>query len=205
VRIGVGADDVGQQHRVGGIGFGPRHRIPRPTPRSRQRDDRIDHRPVARNAATHSPRSVSNPYRDRILRGVAGLSQQRQQLREPARIVIHPPARHNPAVVIDHGDVVMFSGPIDSAIQAQGLTTPLIGASVVPGGLTRRPNRRIRWAVISLAVRESSTPQDLVLSKSSRLGNNPREVNPAAGSGNGIPPPNTRDLPPGAPFFRKSL
>src|SRR5271156_4649904 len=133
-----------------------------PTPRSRQRDDRIDHRPVARDPAPHSPRSVSNPYRDRILRGVAGLSQQRQQLREPARIVIHPPARHNPPVVIDHGDVVMFSGPIDSATQAQGLTTPLIGASVVPGGLARRPNRRIRWAVISLAVRESSTPQDLV-------------------------------------------
>ncbi len=33
----------------------------------------------------------------------------------------------------------------------------------------------------------SETPQDLVLSKSSRLENNSRDVNPAAGSGNGIP------------------
>ena len=28
VRGGIGAHNVGQQHRIGGIGFGPRHRIP---------------------------------------------------------------------------------------------------------------------------------------------------------------------------------
>jgi hypothetical protein len=33
MRISVGADDVGEQHRVSGIGFGTRHRIPCPIPR----------------------------------------------------------------------------------------------------------------------------------------------------------------------------
>jgi hypothetical protein len=88
--------------------------------------------------------------------------------------------------------VVMFSGPIDSTKQAQGVITPSIDGFAVTGGLTRRPNRGTQRSVISLAVRDSSTPQDLVLSKSSRLGNIQREVNPATGSGNGIPPPSDR-------------
>jgi hypothetical protein len=99
---------------------------------------------------------------------------------------------HNTPVVIDHRDVVMAAGPIDSAIQAQGLITPLVGASPVPGEVERRPNPGIPRSVISVAVRDSNTPQDLVLSKSSRLGNNHQEVNPAAGSGNGISPPPDR-------------
>jgi hypothetical protein len=52
-----------------------------------------------------------------------------------------------------------------------------------------RYSRRTRRSVISVAISDSNPPQDLVLSNSSRLGNNHREVNPAAGSGNGIPPP----------------
>ena len=132
---------------------------------------------------------------------VAGLSQQRQQLREASRIVADPSAGHHTPIVVDHGDVVMVCGPIDSAIQVQGVITPSIVGRAVTGGLTRRPNRRTQRSVISLAVRDSSTPQDLVLSKSSKLGNNYREVNPAVGSGNGIPPPHHSDLPPGAPFF----
>ena len=115
----------------------------------------------------------------------------RQQRGEAGGVVADPSAGHHTAVVVDHSDVVMVCGPIDSAIQAQGVFTPSIGRSAVTGGLTRRPNRGTQRSVISLAVRDSSTPQDFVLSKSSRLGNNHREVNPAAGSGNGIPaPPN---------------
>ena len=191
VRVGIGAQDVGQQHRVGGIGFGPRHRIPCPIPRGGQRVDRIDHPAGVAQRGHPQPAVGFDPHRDRVLGGVAGLGQKRQQLREAGRVVADPPARHDTPVVIDHGDVVMVCGPIDSAIQGQGVITPSIGDSVVPGGVTRRPNRRTRRSVISLAVRDSSTPQDLVLSKSSRLGNNHREVNPAAGSGNGIPPPHT--------------
>ncbi|ABK65981.1 hypothetical protein MAV_0494 [Mycobacterium avium 104] len=84
---------------------------------------------------------------------------------------------------------MMFSGPINSTKQAQGVITPSIDGYAVTGGLTRRPNRGTLRSVISLAVRDSSSPQDLVLSKSSRLGKHSREVNPAVGSGNGIPPP----------------
>jgi hypothetical protein len=133
-----------------------------------------------------------SPHRDRILGAVTGLSQQRQQLREADRVVADPSACHNTPVVIDHRDVVMAAGPIDAAIQAQGLITPLVGASPVPGEVERRPNRGIPRSVISVAVRDSNTPQDLDLSKSSRLGNNHQEVNPAAGSGNGISPPPDR-------------
>ena len=192
VRVGIGAHDVGQQHRVGGIGFGPRHRIAGPVPRGRQRVDRIDH-PAGFAQGGHPQAAVGfDPHRDRMRGAVAGLGQQRQQRREPGRVVADPSARHHTPVVVDDGDVVMFCGPIDSAIQAQGVITPSIDGCAVAGGLTRRPNRRTLRSVISLAVRDSSTPQDLVLSKSSRLGNNHREVNPAAGSGNGIPPPPNR-------------
>ena len=44
MQVGVDSQNVGQQHRVGGIGFGSRHRIPGPIPRGGQRIDRI-HRP----------------------------------------------------------------------------------------------------------------------------------------------------------------
>jgi hypothetical protein len=50
-----------------------------------------------------------------------------------------------------------------------------------------RLNRRTRSSVISLAVIDSSPPQDLVLSKCSRLGSHQREVSPATGSSTGIP------------------
>jgi hypothetical protein len=111
-------------------------------------------------------------------------------LEAPMRLALPP--QHDMTIVIDHRDVVMVSGPIDSAIQAQGVITPLIGA-VVPGGLTRRPNRRTPRSVISRAVRDSSPPQDFVLSKSSRLG---------GGLGQRHPTTTPRDLPPGAPLFR---
>ena len=195
---------LANKHRVGGIGFGPRHRIPCPIPRGRQRVDRIDH-PAGFAQGGHPQAAIGfDPHRDRMLGAVTGLGQQRQQLRESGRVVADPCAGHHTPVVVDDGDIVMFCGPIDSAIQGQGVITPSIDGCAVTGGLTRRPNRRTLRSVISLAVRDSSTPQDLVLSKSSRLGNNHREVNPAAGSGNGIPPPSDRDLPPGAPFFQKS-
>src|SRR5664279_3179331 len=74
-------------------------------------------------------------------------------------------------VAVDDGDVVMVCGPINSAIQSQGVITPSVDGHAVTGGFTRRPNRRTPRSVISLAVRDSSTPQDFVLSKSSRLGN----------------------------------
>jgi hypothetical protein len=163
--------------------------MPCPVAGGGQRVDRIDH-PAGFAQRTHPQAAVGfDRYRDRMGGAIASLGQQPQQSREAGRVVGDPCAGHHTPVVVDDGDVVMLGGPIDSAEQAQGVITPSIDGCAVTGGLTRRPNRRTRWSVISLAVRDSSTPQDLVLSKSSRLGNNHREVNPAAGSGNGIPPP----------------
>jgi hypothetical protein len=59
MQVGVDSQNVGQQHRVGGIGFGSRHRIPGPIPRGGQRIDRIHRPPVARSNATSKPRGVS--------------------------------------------------------------------------------------------------------------------------------------------------
>ena len=73
-----------------------------------------------------------DPHRDRVLGGVAGLGQQRQQLREAGRVVADPPSRHHTPVGVDHSDVVMGCGPIDSTIQVQGVITP---SSVVSGRL----------------------------------------------------------------------
>jgi hypothetical protein len=193
VRGGIDAHNVGQQHGVGGIGFGSRHRVACPIPRGGQRVDRIDD-PAGGAQRGHSQAVIGfDPHRDRVLGAVAGLGQQRQQLCEAGRVVADPPACHDTPTVVDHSDVVMSCGPIDSAIQVQGVITPsIVVSSTNLGGVTRRPNRRTQRSVISLAVRDPSTPQDLVLSKSSKLGNNHREVNPAAGSGNGIPPPHPR-------------
>lgn len=55
--------------------------------------------------------------------------------------------------------------------------------------VTRHPNHGTRRSDISLAVRDSSAPQDPMLSKSSKAREDIEEVTPAAGSSNGIPPP----------------
>src|ERR1700756_4642621 len=111
--------------------------------------------------------------------------------RKAGRVVADPPARHHTTIGVDHRDVVMGRGPVDSAVQIQILTPSITQPVTGLDGVTRRPNRGTPRSVISLAVRDSSTPQDLVLSKSSKLANNHREVDPAAGSSNAIPPPKT--------------
>jgi hypothetical protein len=153
----------------------------------RQRVDRIDHPAGLAQRGHPQPMVGFDPHRDRMLSAVADLGQQRQQMCEPGRVVADPPARHHTPVVIDHRHIVMVTGPVDSAIQTQSVSTPSIGDSVVASGVVRR--RRTRRSVISPTVTDSTTRHDLVLSKSSRLGSNHQEVNPAAGSDNGIPPP----------------
>ena len=106
-------------------------------------------------------------------------------------------------VVIDHRDVVMVCSPVDSAVQPQGVLTPSIGDCVVAGGVVRRPNCRTRRSVISLAVHHSTTagPRSFEELKAREQ---PSGSQPRGGLGNGIPPPDQVDLPPGAPFLSKS-
>jgi hypothetical protein len=118
VRIGIGADDVGQQDRVGGVGFGSRHRVAGPVARGCQRVDRIDH--PAGFAQCGNPQAAVgfDADRDRIGGGVAGLGQQCQQRGDSGGVVADPATGHHLAVVVNYGDVVMGCGPIESAIQA---------------------------------------------------------------------------------------
>lgn len=135
---------------------------------------------------------------------VTGLGQHAQQRRETRHVIADPSAATTCPSPSMTATVMMVSGPIDSTKPGQGVITPSLRASTVTGGLTRCPNRRTLRSVISLAVRDSSTPQDFALSKSSRLGNNHHEVNPAADSGNGDPTTTGQDPPPGAFFPQAS-
>lgn len=52
-------------------------------------------------------------------------------------------------------------GPVDATKQRQLITSPLVSTLFVsPGEVTRRPNRGTLRSVISVAVRDSSTPQE---------------------------------------------
>jgi hypothetical protein len=145
-------------------------------------------RAVACSAASHNPRWV--PAATAIAcSALSPASAGVQNCARPAASLLTRP-RATTSVVSDHGEVVMCSSPIDSAIQAQGVITPsIVRSSTSLGGVTRCPNRGAQRSVISLAVRDSSTPQEFVASKGAKLGNNCREVNPAVGSRHGIPPP----------------
>ena len=87
MRSGISAHNVGQQHRVGGIGFCSRQRVPSPIARGGQRVDRIDHPAGGAQRAHPQPAVGFDSHRDRMLGAVARLGQQRQRLREPGRVV----------------------------------------------------------------------------------------------------------------------
>jgi hypothetical protein len=107
VRRSVGAQDVGQYHGIGVVGFLARDRMPLPVAGCCQRIDRI-HRPAVGAQARHQqpPRGLDR-HRHRRLRTIAGLGQQLQQLLEPGRVVTDAPLGHQPTVGVDHGHVVM--------------------------------------------------------------------------------------------------
>ncbi len=132
-----------------------------------------------------------------------GLGQQAQQFGEAGGVVVDTSARHHTSISIDDDDVVVFCGPIYSAVQVQDFT-PSIGVPAVAGGFTRRPNRGTRRSVISLAVRDSSTPQDLVLSIELEAREYPSGGPSCGRLGQRHPTTTPRGLPPGAPFFQKS-
>jgi hypothetical protein len=103
----------------------------------------------------------------------------------------------------------IVSGHRSARARRNGLLHSRIVASVSNCAATcddaRHPSRSTQRSVIARAVGDTSPPQDVVLSTSSQLGNNYREVTPAAGSGNGIPPPPHAFERPGAPVFRQDV
>ena len=116
MRTGIGAQNVGQQHRVGGIGLRPRHLMAGPVTRGCQRVDRVD-RPSGHSQRRHPQSAIGfDRHWDRMLRGVAGFGQHAQEVDEAGGVVADASARHYTSIGVDDGDVVMFCGPIYSAI-----------------------------------------------------------------------------------------
>jgi hypothetical protein len=115
-------------------------------------------RAVARSAATHNPRWVPTATAiacSALPPASAGV----HNCARPAGSLLTRP-RAATSVVLDHGEGVMFSSPTDSAIPAQGvITSSIVRSNTSLGGVTRCTDRGAQRSVISLAVRDSSTPQ----------------------------------------------
>jgi len=155
--------------------------------RRRERVNRIDH-PARCPQRTNQQSAVGfDRHRHRVGGCVTTLGQHRQQLGEPRDVVADPVAGHHPPRIIDDGHIVMGFRPIDSAVQLQPFTAvPVFPLVTSLGGGTQCSNRRTPWSDISLAVRDSRPPQDRALWKSPPAREHLTEVDPAAGSSNGI-------------------
>ena len=198
VRGDVGAQDVGQQHRVGGVGLRAGDLVAAAIPRRGQRVDRVDHPPGRAQCADQQPVVGLDRHRHRALGGVPGLGQQRQQRGEPGRVITDPRPGHHLAGVIDDGDVMV---PQPNRFRRTGQSSTSLSVFLLVrslSGVTRRPNHRTRWSDISLAVRDSSAPQDLVLSKSSKAREHPSRGRPCGGLEQRHPITTQAGLPPGA-------
>ena len=190
VRVGVGAHDVGQHHRVRGVGLRARNLVPGPVTRRRERVDCIDG--AAGGAQRGNKQSVVgfDAHRDRVHGGVPGLGEQVQQTREPGRVVTDPGLHDHGSGVVDDGDIVVGFGPVDAAKQCQDALSPSVFLLLTgPGRVTQRPNRGTQRSVISVAVRDSSTPQEPRSAEELEAREHIERSPPAADSSNDIPPP----------------
>jgi hypothetical protein len=116
VRVQVGAQHVGQDDRVAVVGFAARDRVPVPVAGHRHRVDRVD--PAAGGAQARDQQSAGrlDRHRDRVLRRVAVLREQGQQLGQAGRVVADPAAGQQlPGPVCQRYVVVVF-GPVDAAV-----------------------------------------------------------------------------------------
>jgi hypothetical protein len=189
VRRRVGAQDVGEHHRIHEVGLGAGDLVAGAVSRCGQGVDRID-RPVCRPQRGHQQSAIGfDRHRYRSLGSVAGPGEQFEQPGEPGRVVADPGLGHHLAGLVEEGEVVVGLGPVDPTEQSQIFTIPSPSPLVTSlAEVTRHPNHRTRWSDISLAVRDSSTPQDLIAVEELEGSGNLGEVDPAAGSRNGIPP-----------------
>lgn len=113
---GVGAQDIGQGHRIGVIRLLARDRVPFPIPGHRHRIDGIDRpagRPQRRN---QQPAWRLDSNRDRLGMSVTGLGEYPKQLVETLNALHDARLGQQLTVMIDDGDVVMALRPIDPAI-----------------------------------------------------------------------------------------
>ena len=95
--------------------FFPDDRVPVPVAGHRHRVDGVDRAAGGAQACDQQPAGRLDRHRDRVLRGVAVLGEQGQQLREPGRVVADPAAGQQLPVPVRQGDVVVVFGPVDPA------------------------------------------------------------------------------------------
>jgi hypothetical protein len=110
VDVGVGAQDVGQQHRVGVVRLAARGGVPLPVAGDGHRVDRIDRSSGGTQRGNQQPARGLDGDRDRVLAGIAGRGQHVGQLGEPLDRFVNPPLRDQFAVLVDDGDVMVALG-----------------------------------------------------------------------------------------------
>jgi hypothetical protein len=124
VGVGVGAQDVGQHHRVGVVALGPGDGPALAVAGHRHRVDRI-HRPLGGAQCRDQQAAWGfDRYRDRVVRGVAGRGQQFDERREALDGVVEARFVEELALGVDQGDVVVAFGPVDSARHCWAWTHP---------------------------------------------------------------------------------
>jgi hypothetical protein len=82
VHVGVGAQDVGQGHRVDVVGLAAADRVPFPVSGDGHRVDGIDRASGRSQGCNQQSTGRLDRHRDRSVRAVAGIGQQCQQLGE---------------------------------------------------------------------------------------------------------------------------
>jgi hypothetical protein len=124
VHGGVGAQDGGQDHRVGVVGFLAAGRIPLAVAGDGHRVDRVD---LAAGGAKRGDQEAAGRLDrdwDRVSGGVARLGQHRHQLAEALDGLLDPAPGHARAILIGDRDVMMSLGPVNAARDLQGARSP---------------------------------------------------------------------------------
>ncbi len=124
VHMGVRAQDVGQGHRVDMVALLPRYRMPLPVSGHGHWVDRVDPAAGGAQGRDQQPARALDRHRDRVVDGVACLRQQHDQLPEPFRTVRDAPLGDQRPIGVDHRDVMVLLGSIDSAIHLQSRCPP---------------------------------------------------------------------------------
>jgi hypothetical protein len=105
------------------VGLGPGDRVPLAVAGDSHRVDR-EHWTASRSQRGDQQTAGSfDRHWDWLLAGVAEFGEQVGQFGEAGDILVDPLLRHQLAVDVDHGQVVMAFGPVDPAEQCQPTTS----------------------------------------------------------------------------------
>jgi len=113
VRIGVGAHNVGKDHRISMVRLSPCDAVAPPVARHRQRIDRIHGSPRGPQAGHQKPAAGFDRRRDRFGGRVPMFGEQLQQHPQSRSVITDAPLDEQLAAIIDHRDVMVILRPID--------------------------------------------------------------------------------------------